>query len=161
MNDGFELRMTGNRGEGVFATGSLQLSETVLVGRIDRELDHNHPHASQIGEDRFVLHGGLIPKVNHSCEPNCGIRPNASGAHNLVARKPITPGEEITFDYAMRNYSVEYFPDHCRFGSCHCRDHITGWKDLPAQRKVDYHGFVAPYLISTDKKAAPGVASAK
>jgi hypothetical protein len=98
--------------------------------------------------------------VNDSCESNCGIRPNASGAHNLVARKPITPGEEITFDYAMRDYSVEYFPDHCRFGSCHCRDHITGWKNLPAQRKVDYHDFVAPYLISTDKKAAPGVASA-
>jgi hypothetical protein len=39
--------------------------------------------------------------------------------------------------------------------------HITGWKDLPAQRKVDYHGFVAPYLISIDKKAAAGIASAK
>jgi hypothetical protein len=161
MDDGFELRMTDNRGEGVFAARSFQLGETVLVGRIDRELDHNHPHASQIGEDHFVLHGGLIPKVNHSCEPNCGIRPNASGAHDLVARKPITLGEEITFDYAMRNYSVEYFPDHCRCGSCHCRDHITGWKDLPAQRKVDYHGFVAPYLIGIDKKGVTGVALVK
>jgi hypothetical protein len=37
----------------------------------------------------------------------------------------------------------------------------SGWKDLPTQRKVDYHGFVAPYLISIDKKAAPGVALAK
>jgi uncharacterized protein len=161
MDDGFELRMTGDRGDGVFSTRSFELGETVLAGRIDRELDHNHPHASQIGEDRFVFHGGLIPKVNHSCESNCGIRPNASGAHDLVVRKPITPGEEITFDYAMRNHSVEYFPDHCRCSSCHCRDHITGWKDLPAQRKVDYHGFVAPYLISIDKKAATGAALAK
>jgi hypothetical protein len=161
MDDGFELRMTGNRGEGVFATRSFEVGETVLVGRIDRELDHNHPHASQIGEGRFVLHGGFIPKVNHSCESNCGIRPNASDAHDLVARKPIILGEEITFDYAMRNYSVEYFPAHCRCGSCHCRDHITGWKDLPAQRKVDYRGFVAPYLISIDKKAAAGSALAK
>jgi uncharacterized protein len=60
MDDGSELQMTGNRGEGVFATRSFQLGETVLGGRIDRELDHNHPHASQIGEDRFVLHGGRL-----------------------------------------------------------------------------------------------------
>jgi uncharacterized protein len=150
MDDGFELQTTDNKGEGVFATRSFQLGETVLVGRIDRELDHNHPHASQISKERFVLHGGLIPKVNHSCEPNCGIRPNTSGAHDLVARESIGLGEEITFDYAMRNYSVEYFPNHCRCGSRHCRDRITGWKDLPAQRKVDYHGFVAPYLIGID-----------
>jgi hypothetical protein len=108
-----------------------------------------------------VLHGGLIPKVNHSCDPNCGVRPNTTGGHDLIARQPITTGEEITFDYAMRNYSVEYFPDHCRCGSRHCRDHITGWKDLPAQRKADYHGFIAPYLISIDKKAATGVALVK
>jgi uncharacterized protein len=154
MDDGLELRRTDHKGEGVFATRFFQLGETVMVGRIDYELDYNHPHASQIGEQRFVLHGGLIPKVNHSCEPNCGIRPNASGSHDLVARKPIAPDGEITFDYAMRNYSVEYFPDHCRCGSLNCRDRITGWKDLTAQRKADYHGFVAPYLISIDNREA-------
>ena len=152
MNSGFELRTTNDRGEGVFATRFFQLGETVMVGHIDRELDRNDPHASQISEKRFVLHGGLIPKVNHSCDPNCGIRPNVSGAHDLITRKTIAPGEEITFDYAMRNYSVECFPVHCRCGSRHCRDRITGWKDLPTQRKVDYHGFVAPYLTDIDRR---------
>ncbi|MDP8931149.1 MAG: SET domain-containing protein-lysine N-methyltransferase [Actinomycetota bacterium] len=156
MDDRFELRRTDHKGEGVFATRFFQFGETVMVGRIDRELNHNHPHASQLSEHRFVLHGGLIPKVNHSCEPNCGIRANVSGAHDLVARKPIAPGEEITFDYAMLNYSVEYFPDHCRCGSPNCRDRITGWKDLPAQRKADYHGFVAPYLVSIDSRRGTG-----
>lgn len=108
-----------------------------------------------------MLHGGFIPKVNHSCEPNCGIRPNASGAHDLIARKTIAPGEEITFDYAMRNYSVEFFPSHCRCGSRQCRDRITGWKDLPAQRKVDYRGFVAPYLLDIDRRLSNHVTLAK
>lgn len=154
MDDGFELRSAGGKGEGVFATRFFRLGETVMVGRIDRELDHNHPHASQVSEHRFVLHGGLIPKVNHSCEPNCGIRLNSSGAHDLVAREPIAADQEITFDYAMRNYSVEYLPA-CRCGSRHCRGRITGWKDLSQQGKADYHGFVAPYLIDIDNQRHP------
>ena len=67
-----------------------------------------------------------------------------------MARTPIAAGQEITFDYAMRNYSVEYFAAHCRCGSSRCRDRITGWKDLPAQRKADYDGIVAPYLTDID-----------
>ncbi|KAB2340665.1 SET domain-containing protein [Actinomadura rudentiformis] len=123
-----------------------------MVGVIDRELDHNHAHASQIGEHRFVLHGGLTAKVNHSCDPNCGIRPNAGGAHDYVARQLITAGQEITFDYAMRNYTVEHFAVHCRCKSHRCRGLITGWKDLPAERKTDYHGLAAPYLLEIDDR---------
>jgi hypothetical protein len=107
MVEGVELRTTADTGEGIFATRSFRLGETVMVGRIDGELDHNHSHASQVSERRFVLHGGLIPKVNHSCEPNCGIHLNSSGAHDFIARQRIAPDEEITFDYAMRNYVVE------------------------------------------------------
>lgn len=154
MDDGFEMRTTADTGDGIFATRSFRLGETVMVGRIDHELDHNHPHASQVSEHRFVLHGGLIPKVNHSCEPNCGIRLNASGAHDLIARRAIPPGQEITFDYAMRNYTVEHFPVQCQCGARHCRGSITGWQDLPAQRKADYRGFVAPYLIDIDDRLA-------
>ncbi|MGH3929137.1 MAG: SET domain-containing protein-lysine N-methyltransferase [Pseudonocardiaceae bacterium] len=97
MDDGCELRKTDNKGEGVFATQSFRTGETVIVGRIDRELSQNHSHASQVSENRFALHGGLIPKVNHSCDPNCGIRPNSSGTHDLIARNPIATGDEINF----------------------------------------------------------------
>ena len=75
---------------------------------------------------------------------------DSSGAHDCVARQPIVAGQEITFDYAMRNYTVEHFAAHCSCGSRHCRDRITGWKNLPTQRKAGYHGFVAPYLIDID-----------
>ncbi|WP_371621520.1 SET domain-containing protein-lysine N-methyltransferase [Streptomyces sp. NBC_01116] len=154
MDDGFELRGTPGKGEGIFATRPFRVGETVMVGVIDRELDRNHSHASQVGAQRFVLHGGLVPKVNHSCEPNCGIRLNASGAHDYVARAPIAAGHEISFDYAMRNYAVGYFAAYCRCGSHNCRGRITGWQDLPARRKADYEGFVAPYLIEIDHQAA-------
>lgn len=152
MTGRIELRKTPGRGEGIFATGSFQRGDTVLTGVILKKLDENHSHASQVGEHEFVFHAGLTTKFNHSCDPNCGIKLNETGAHDFVAIRPIVIGEETTFDYAMRNFDVEYFPRKCLCGSAHCRGNITGWKTLPADRKEAYSGFVAPYLLDLDVK---------
>ncbi|HWO83050.1 MAG TPA: SET domain-containing protein-lysine N-methyltransferase, partial [Solirubrobacterales bacterium] len=71
---------------------------------------------------------------------------------DFIARAPISAGEEITFDYAMRNYSIEHFPGGCLCGAGNCRGSVTGWKDLPAERKADYEGSVAPYLLEIDRE---------
>jgi len=152
MKDECELRISFEKGEGVFATNSFKRDETVLVGVIKEALNENHSHASQIGENKYVLHAGLIIKVNHSCDPNCGIRINETGAHDFVAIKQISLNEEITFDYAMRNYGVEYFPKKCMCGAEECRGEITGWKDLSSEKKKKYEGFIAPYLLELDDK---------
>lgn len=152
MSNGYQLLNCSNKGEGIFATKRFQANETVMVGAIESEnLDKNHSHASQVGEHKYVLHGGSITKVNHSCKPNCGIKLNSTGAHNFVAMQTIEIDEEITFDYAMRNYNVEYFPAICCCGAKDCRGNITGWKDLPASFKSNYEGFVAPYLLKIDR----------
>ena len=152
VDDGFELRKSPGKGEGIFATKSFKVGDIVMVGVIKEVLDGNHSHASQIGEHEFVLHAGLINKVNHSCDPNCGIRVNETGAHDFVAMRDISINEEIIFDYAMRNYAVDYFPSQCMCGSKKCRGRITGWKDLPDEKKKEYEGFVAPYLLELDAK---------
>jgi len=152
LNDGFDLRVSEEKGEGVFATESFMAGEIVMVGIIEKKLSNNHSHASQVDKNKYVLHAGLISKVNHSCSPNCGIRINETGGHDFVAMREIIINEEITFDYAMRNYGVDYFPKQCRCGSEICRGRITGWKDLPVERKNKYEGFVAPYLLGLDDK---------
>lgn len=152
MDVGFELRVSDRKGEGIFATRSSKRGGIVMVGIIEKILEENHSHASQIGENEYVFHAGLISKVNHSCDPNCGIRINESGAHDFVAIREIIANEEITFDYAMRNYGVDYFPKQCMCGSEICCGRITGWKDLPDERKKIYKGFVAPYLLKLDAK---------
>jgi hypothetical protein len=149
---GFELRNSESKGEGVFATKSFKINDIVMVGTIEKVLDDNHSHASQIDEDKYVLHSGLISKVNHSCDPNCGIKVNKNGAHDYIAIRNIGLNEEITFDYAMRNYNIEYFPEQCMCGSDKCRKIITGWKGLFDNKKNEYKEFVAPYLIELDKK---------
>jgi hypothetical protein len=152
MKDGFELRKSSGKGEGIFATKLFKVNDIVMVGLIKETLNGNHSHASQIGEHEYMFHAGLIPKVNHSCSPNCGIRVNETGAHNYVAIKEIGVNEEITFDYAMRNYIIDYFPKKCMCGAKRCRGRITGWKDLPDEKKKEYESFVAPYLLELDTK---------
>ena len=156
MSEGFELRNTPGKGEGVFATRSFRIGDTVMVGVIEKVLEGNHSHASQISEKAYVFHGGLVPKVNHSCDPNCGIHVNETNAHDFVAIKKIFPGDEITFDYAMRNYSIDYFGSLCQCGAENCRGRITGWKDLPEAFKKKYAGFIAPYLLDLDRRKESG-----
>lgn len=154
MENGYELRKTAGKGEGVFATKYFTAGEIVILGKIEKKLYKNHSHASQIGENKYVLHAGLITKVNHSCNPDCGIRPSETeaDAHDFVAMRDININEEITFDYAMRNYGVDYFPELCMCGSKECRGKISGWKDLSNEKKKKYEGFVAPYLLALDIK---------
>lgn len=152
LAEGFELQNTSEKGEGVFTTRLFRAGETVMVGVIQEFLAGNHSHASQIGENTHVFHGGLVPKVNHSCNPNCGIWVNETGAHDFVAMRDILPGEEIAFDYAMRNYSIDHFDRPCQCGARSCRGRLTGWKDLPEAIKKKYVGFIAPYLLDLDRK---------
>ena len=42
----------------------------------------------------------------------------------------------------------------CLCGAEICRGAVTGWKDLPAERKADYEGQVAPYLLEIDRELA-------
>lgn len=152
MENGFELRKSSRKEEGVFATKAFKVGDIAMIGVTKEVLNGNHSHASQIGENEYVLHAGLISKVNHSCDPNCGIRVNETGAHDFVAMKRISVNEEITFDYAMRNYTIDHFPKQCMCDSRRCRVRITGWKDLSDQEKMEYEGFVAPYLLELDAK---------
>jgi uncharacterized protein len=159
-DEGVELRlMADGKGEGVMATRPFVAGETVMVGFLIGPLTGNHSHATQVGPDRWALHGGLGPKVNHSCDPNCGVRLNDEQAFDFVARRPIGSGQELTFDYAMRNFTIDHFPAMCLCGAAGCRGSVTGWKDLPAKRKADYGELVAPYLRTMDddiRQAAEG-----
>ncbi len=158
MNAIIEERTTNGRGLGIFALQSFRKGDILHVGVLDHAPIANHSHASQISKTEFVFHKGFSSKFNHSCDPNCGIILNETGGHNIVAMSDIAAEDEATYDYAMRNYRIEHFPGPCECGHVNCRGLISGWKDLPQQRKDDYAGFIAPYLIEIDRE---GVAVAE
>jgi uncharacterized protein len=152
--EGVTLRCTADgTGDGVLTTRSFAAGETVMVGFLVGALKENDSHATQVGPDRWARHGGLGPKVNHSCDPNCGVRLNDEQAFDVVARQQIHAGQEVTFDYATRNFTIDYFPAVCLCGAPRCRSSVTGWKDLTAAQKAGYGDLVAPYLLSMDHDA--------
>ena len=79
--------------------------------------------------------------INHSCEPNVGF----AGSTVLAAMRDISPGEELTTDYAL-------FDDydgmmHCWCGTPSCRATIGGqdWQQPDLQRK--YGNYFSSYLL--------------
>ncbi len=148
-----KIEKTTLKGKGVFASKLFKKEECVIKGLIEERLSINHSHASQIGINEFVLHNEEIRNVNHSCAPNCGINVNEAGAHDLIAIRDIMKGEEIVFDYAMRNYTVEHFLEECKCGTPQCRGKITGWKNLSAEKKREYKPWAAPYLLELERRS--------
>jgi uncharacterized protein len=150
MSASLIVKPTPEKGDGVFSCRAFARFEIVIVGFIERDLEGNTAHASEVGPGKYVLHGGLMSKVNHSCDPNCGVRLNADGAHDLVAMRQIASSDEVTYDYAMRNSRLQHFPRVCKCGTRICRVSIKGWCELPQEVRVRYTGFIAPHLIEAN-----------
>lgn len=85
--------------------------------------------------------------INHSCDPNTWLE-----GLNLVARRPIAAGDEITVDYAtFCNDIME--PFECSCGSANCRGIVRGTDYL--EPFVDEYGdHVSDYVKSKRKTLA-------
>lgn len=51
--------------KGIFTTRSFKAGEAVLVRVIEKVMDRNDAHASQLSENKNVLHEGFICMVNY------------------------------------------------------------------------------------------------
>jgi SET domain-containing protein len=94
-------------------------------------------HLAALDEDEFEP---VMLFLNHSCEPNVGF----SGNIVLVAMRDISPGEELTADYALfDDYDGEM---ECRCQAGTCRGTISGrdWQRPELQRR--YRDYFSSYL---------------
>ena len=127
-------------GEIVFVKGGYILTRDQMY--TDSKIDSYWPLSDEFvlaakekkDVDRIKLY------INHSCEPNCGIRGDIVG----IAMRNIEVGEEITFDYALLDNEDNRF--RCTCGSKHCRHIITGydWEIKALQEK--YKNYFVAYL---------------
>jgi len=100
--------------------------------------------------DKYFI-GAVVPEeesfvkifVNHSCEPNCGVR----GEITFVSMRDITSGEELTIDYAM--VDDEDYSFRCTCGLPNCRGEVTGRDWMIPELQIRYENYFARYL--TDK----------
>ena len=148
------IRRSPIHGRGLFAIRPIAKGEIVAIkgGHVMdlerlRRLRHRIAESYLQVEDGFYV-GSRRPVevrrnklfINHSCEPNLGIR----GQLTFVARRPIKAGEELTYDWAMEENSG--VATRCACGTPRCRQQLTGrdWTIPALQRR--YRGYFAAYL---------------
>lgn len=161
ISSSLETKETKKYGNGVFASAPIDKGEVLMIfgGYIltraeECELPESiRDIAIQVERD-FVIgvmnenELGNADFVNHSCNPNSGIR----GQISLVAMRDIEEGEEITFDYGSVLYRKEGSQEYklkCVCGSDGCRGEITqfDWKNPQLQARC--RGFF-PYYIQDE-----------
>ncbi len=127
-------------GLGVFANRDLRKGEKILAFGgpiIDfAETKRRGPWECmplQIGQDRYydTRPPGIF--VNHSCDPNSGIRND----RDLVALRDIKPREEIRFDDST-TMEEQSFTMRCLCGAPSCRHVIADFSTLPGQVQNRY-----------------------
>ncbi|MEV6557475.1 SET domain-containing protein-lysine N-methyltransferase [Nocardia sp. NPDC051756] len=141
------VRATSGKGRGVFAARRWQVGDLVISARVIASVPERTTHSFQTAIDTHREFDEPARLLNHSCEPDLGIRDNAFGAFDFVALRPISDGEELTWDYASSEYRSIAVPE-CHCGAATCRRTITGYKYLtPAQRTRLAHiaGYLADY----------------
>ncbi len=101
----------------------------------------------QIGIDEYLGPSGKTDDlINHSCDPNCGLKFTKSGIL-LVAIKNITLGDEITWDYSTTMYENAW-KMKCDCKSKKCRKIIGEFAllDIELQKKYQRLGVIPPYI---------------
>lgn len=110
------------------------------TGTADRfmQIDHNFYLGPSGGVDDFV---------NHSCDPNTGVK-FADYAIILVALRPIAKGEEISWDYSTTMHDNKWLMK-CECRAPACRALVGEFASLPHARRAYYlsAGVVAPYIV--------------
>lgn len=143
------IRETQNRGRGVFSIKPIKKDEIIAsfdgpVYDADSVWDErNLNHAIQFGENQWRDSLGIARVVNHSCEPNCGIK----NKFDLVAMRDISINEELTWDYEMTENNHYGWQMQCQCGSAICRKSIGRYDNLPQAIREKYAGYISEWLL--------------
>jgi len=144
-SDGIEVRSSGQLGRGVFALRDFKKGDMVVNGIVEKVIENRGDHTFTIHGVHVVLAGPAC-LVNHSCNPNCMHVFNEFGTFDLIARRDIDAGDQVTHDTSAYEYEVEHFSQKCLCGSDNCRGEVKGWKDLTRQQRESIREYTIPFL---------------
>jgi hypothetical protein len=148
-----KLCSTPQIGQGVFARRNFKKGELVLsaTGKI---LNYQTMYTIQIDWDCHLDVDAPAKYLNHSCNPNLGVKTGEKGFPQFYALRDIQKGEEVTFDYAMTEYMhyprsdpSQEFDLTCLCNQTNCRGKLGYYSELSDELKEKYNGFISEYLV--------------
>lgn len=151
---------TARIGQGLFAAKTYAPNQTIIkiAGRVvdagvlwKRRGSIFAANCYRFGPETYLDPGDDPSRyVNHSCEPNAGVRKHNNQLF-LFAAKPIGPGREIFFDYSTLLGDDDIWTMRCTCGRRTCRKIIRRFGSLPPAVMDHYlrAGLVPRFIIKT------------
>ena len=127
-------------GLGLFATKNFKKGELILMisgpiitqEEVDKKPEKEQANALQIKDDFYIDFKEPGVLVNHSCNPNAGIKEDKE----MIAIKNIQAGQEITWDYST---SIDGgWTMSCACGEKECRKKVKDFTLLPKKTQKKY-----------------------
>ena len=154
-----EVRESSIDGRGVFAVSDIPAGDLIREYNLVREITASSPidpkrnesveHCTYPG-DRVFLVGPPDRYFNHSCDPNAYKRFRGTSIE-LVARREISAGSEITHDYLINTHGGSTWT--CRCGSFRCRGTMPpSFFDLPKLIQIEYVALLADWFVARHSK---------
>ncbi len=154
VHPGAEARESPMGGQGLFACQFIPAGEAVLrwggvVYRREEILagKANPESIAVLAENLYLADPANEPlpedyPLNHSCDPNLWM----ADAVTLTARRNIAPDEELTADYALWLYEVDWVLEPCCCGSRLCRGRVSGTDWMLPGLQARYAGHFTPWI---------------
>jgi uncharacterized protein len=148
------VKETEKFGKGLFAKEDIKKGEVIAdwasgevyeAGKASYLPEEIKNHAIQFEENRWIDTKEIGSYINHSCEPNCGIK----GKFQIVAMRDIKKCEWLNYDYEMTEDSD--WKMQCKCESKNCRKIIGAYKNMPDRIRKKYKGYISEWLIEKYK----------
>lgn len=145
------VKESKTHGKGIFIAQNVKKGETVFV--LKGNFIKFYPTLDKVnmgsnwfgyGTNVWIDPNHPFDYLNHSCEPNLGIR----GKINFVALRDIKKDEELYFDYSISEYDIHWGKRgiKCNCGSKLCRGYIRSIQFLPEKTFKKYLPYIPKYF---------------
>ncbi|MDQ3684829.1 MAG: SET domain-containing protein-lysine N-methyltransferase [Acidobacteriota bacterium] len=111
------------------------VSEVVPYSETVNGTAHEESYYVQVGVDLYIHPVPPSLYLNHSCDPNTGVRDTTE----IIALAEIETGTELTFDYST-SMAEDAWEMDCKCSATDCRGRIRDFKYLPVERQLYYVG---------------------
>jgi len=155
-----EVRPSPIEDLGLFALRAFRPGELIRTINVVREITPDAPLRPDVGEradhcdypdGKVVLIGLPDRHVNHSCDPRAWVR-HTETICQLVARREIPSGNEITCDYSINVTGGDAWPCHC--GAARCRGVVVGdYFELPLSLQRECAPHLADWFVRRHRDA--------
>lgn len=155
MNQAVRVDDSPIEGTGVFAAVEfaagdpiLAIDDSCVVTNEEPLRDDEDERYCDYPDGEVVLMQPPERYINHGCDPNAYVR-SIGDTRYVLARRDVTVGEEITYDYRINGHGETTWECHCGSDRCSGTVHADFF-ELPRRRQLEYLPLLDCWFVETN-----------